>query len=38
LDPADIIFLKEISLFLLAEVAGHVAIKVVYLTDDAVRM
>lgn len=37
-DPADIIFLEGNFPFLLAEVAGHVAIKVVYLTDDAVRM
>ncbi len=37
-EPADIIFIEGNFPFLLKEVAPHIGIKVVYLTDDPVRM
>ena len=38
IDPADIVFIEGNFPFLLPEVAGLIGIKVVYLTDDAVRL
>jgi len=38
LAPADIVFIEGNFPFLISEVAGLIGIKVVYLTDDAVRM
>jgi len=38
IDPADIIFLEGNSPFLLPEIAPIIGIKVVYITDDAVRL
>ncbi len=38
IEPADIIFMEGNSPFLLPEIASLVTIKVVYLTDDAVRL
>jgi uridine kinase len=38
IEPADIIFIEGNFPFLLDEVAGLIGIKVVYLTDDAIRM
>jgi len=36
--PSDIIFIEGNSPFLMPEIASFVGIKVVYLTDDAVRL
>jgi uridine kinase len=38
LDPADILFIEGNFPFLLEEVAQQIGIKVVYLTDDAIRL
>jgi uridine kinase len=38
IDPADIIFIEGNFPFLLEEIAPLIGIKVVYLTDDAIRM
>ena len=38
IDPADIIFLEGNSPFLLPEIAPLIGIKVVYITDDSVRL
>lgn len=38
IDPADIIFLEGNSPFLLPEIAPLIGIKVVYITDDGVRL
>jgi uridine kinase len=38
IEPADVIFLEGNSPFLLPEIAPLIGIKVVYITDDAVRM
>ncbi len=37
-DPADIIFVEGNSPFILPEIARFIAVKVVYLTDDPIRM
>lgn len=38
IEPADIIFIEGNSPFLLPEIAPLISIKIVYLTDDAVRL
>ena len=38
IEPADIIFIEGNSPFLIPEIAPLVGIKVVYLTDDSVRL
>jgi len=38
IEPADIIFVEGNFPFLLKEVAGLIGIKVVYLTDDPIRL